>query len=102
MVRAILIDPVERTVSVMKVSERWNEIRNQCDGARLIRVATLPRGDGLYIAEDAKDSATFKLGGSRPYGGYGLVLGKRGEWGFICDALTDLNDVASLAGFETN
>lgn len=101
MVRAILIDPGKRTVSVTKVSDRWLDIQRVYDGGKLIRVATLPKGDGVYVPEHADKAAPrFRLGGSRPFQGFGLVLGKRGRWGLFGDAVTDMAGVASLAGFN--
>ena len=101
MVRAILIDPGKRTVSVTKVSDRWSDIQHVYDGGKLTRVATLPKGDGVYVRHHAEDAAPcFRLGGSKPFRGYGLVLGKRGQWGLFGDAVTDVASVASLAGFE--
>lgn len=101
MVRAILIDPDKRTVSETKISDRWSDIQRVHDGGRLTRVATLPKGDGVYVPQHAGDDAPcFRLGGSKPFQGSGLVLGRRGQWGLFCDAVTDVDAVASLAGFE--
>jgi hypothetical protein len=101
MVRAILIDSVERTVSETAVSEVWADIRRRFETGKLIRVATLPAGDGVYVTAEAKDSpTTFRLGGSEKFAGCGLVLGKRGPFGMICDAVTDADDVELLTKFD--
>jgi hypothetical protein len=101
LVRAILINTVERTVSETAVSDVWADIRRYFETGQLIRVATLPAGDGVYVTVEAKDSpATFRLGGSAKFGGCGLVLGKRGQFGMIRDAITDAADVELLTVFD--
>ncbi len=101
MVRAILIDPVEGVVSYAVVPDNWADIRRKFEMNKLVRVATLPKGDNVYVAEEEKDSkARFRLGGSKILAGYGLVVGKRGDFGLICDALTSADDVASLTEFN--
>lgn len=101
MVRAILIDPVERVVSETAVPDALVEIRLRLETHKLLRVATLPRGDGVYVTEEAKESLVrFSLGHSASFGGVGVVLGKRGEFGLFCDAITDCKDVQTLADFD--
>jgi hypothetical protein len=101
-VRAILINSVERTVSETAVSDIWADIRRRFETGKLIRVATLPAGDGVYVTAEAKDSpATFRLGGSAKFAGCGMVLGKRGEFGMIRDAVTDTADVELLTEFDS-
>lgn len=101
MARAILIDPVERSVSETAVSERWEEIRRRFETNKLIRVATLPKGDALYLIEKAEEAvAKFRLGGSERFAGRAVVLGKRGEFGLICDAVIDADDVEALTQFD--
>jgi hypothetical protein len=101
LVRAIVIDPIERTISETAVSDVWTEIRRRFETDKLIRVATLPAGDAVYVTEEAKDSpAKFRLGGSEGFAGRGLVLGKRGAFGLMCDAVTDARDVERLTVFD--
>ena len=101
MVRAILIDPDQRTVSVTAVPDVWIEIRRRLQTDKLIRVATLPAGDAVYVTEEAKDSpAKFRLGGSERFAGRVVILGRRGQFGLICDAITDADDVEVLTEFD--
>jgi hypothetical protein len=101
LVRAILINPVERVVCETAVPDLWTDIRRKFQLDKFIRVATLPAGDGVYVAEEAKDSpAGFRLGHSKTFAGFGLVLGKRGQFGLLCDAVTDADDVELLAEFD--
>src|ERR1700744_2501299 len=75
MVRAIFIDPVERNVSVARVPDVWRDIRMKY-GAKLVRVAVIPCGDAVYVAEGNKDSAeAFRLGRSAVFGGWATVFG---------------------------
>ena len=100
MVRAILIDPVERVVCETAVPDLWTDMRRKFQTDKFVRVATLPAGDGVYVAEEAKDSpAGFRLGHSKTFAGRGLVLGKRGQFGLLCDAVTDSDDIAFLLEF---
>jgi hypothetical protein len=81
MVRAIFIDPVERNVSVARVPDVWHDIRMKY-GAKLVRVAVMPCGDAVYVAEENKDSTeAFRLGCSAVFGGWGLLLGRKGQFG---------------------
>jgi hypothetical protein len=100
MVRAIVIDPIERDVSVVKVPNVWHEVRMKYEGAKLVRVATLPCGDAIYVAEENKNLPdAFRIGCSDDFGGVGLVLGRRGAFGLLTDALSNRDDVAMLTAF---
>jgi hypothetical protein len=100
-VRAILIDPVERVVSETVVPDTWIDIRRRLETDKLVRVATLPAGDAVYVTEEAKESpAKFRLGHSAFFGGIGVVLGRRGKFGLFCDAVTDRDDIEVLAAFD--
>jgi hypothetical protein len=100
MVRAIFIDPVERNVSVARVPDVWHDIRMKY-GAKLVRVAVMPCGDAVYVAEENKDSIeAFRLGCSAVFGGWGLLLGRKGQFGLVTDVLTDRDDVATLTEFR--
>ncbi len=99
--RAILIDPVKGVVSYAVVPDTWADIRRKFDMNKLIREAMLPKGDNVYVAEEALASqARFRLGGSKILAGDGLIIGKRGEFGLLCNALTSADDVGSLTEFD--
>jgi len=93
MVRAIFIDPVERNVSVARVPDVWHDIRMKY-GAKLVRVAVMPCGDAVYVAEENKDSTeAFRLGCSAVFGGWGLLLGRKGQFGLVTDVRRDVDRV---------
>lgn len=100
MARAILIDPYELEVSATSVPDVWGDVRKKFHRAKLIRVATMPSGDAVYVAADAKDSLEgFRLGCSSRLSGRGLVVGARAQFGLLMDAVTDVEDVARLTKF---
>jgi len=79
--RAILIEPSEQSISEIDVPEFTAAIRRRFGGGGLVRVGTLPSGDGVYViaSDDAHNS--FTLGGAGPFHGLGLILGKRRHLG---------------------
>ncbi|WP_426434047.1 hypothetical protein [Bradyrhizobium genosp. P] len=100
MVRAIYIDPFERQVSETRVPEVWHDLRSRYEGAKLVRVAYMPSGDAVYVAEELKDvDEAFRLGGSHVFAGFGLLLGRKGRFGLVSDAVVDRRDVAKLTTF---
>jgi hypothetical protein len=100
MVRATYIDPFDREVSETRVPDVWHDLRTRYEGAKLVRVASMPSGDAVYVAEELKDAdEAFCLGGSQVFGGFGLILGRKGQFGLLNDALVDRGDVAKLTTF---
>lgn len=75
--RAILIDPFERKVSVASMPEFSSEV-GELIGGPLVRAARFPNGDVLYIAKDCTARENFRVGGSQAFSGYGVVVGRRG------------------------
>jgi hypothetical protein len=77
--RAILIDPTERTLDEVDLPDLVAEIRREFGGAKPIRVATLPNSGCVHVVlTDHANEDTFSLGGSRPHRGLGLILARRG------------------------
>ncbi|MET4085629.1 hypothetical protein [Bradyrhizobium sp. S3.5.5] len=100
MVRAIFIDPFDREVSETRVPDVWHDLRTRYDGAKLIRAAHLPSGDAVYVAEELSDACeAFRLGGSQAFGGFGLILGRKGQFGLLSDAVVGCGNVAKLTTF---
>jgi hypothetical protein len=98
--RAMLIDPTTRVVSEVDVPDFVEGIRRRFEGARLLRVGTLPGGDGVHVvATEGTKGAAFTIGGSGPHRGYGLIVGKRGRFGMIRNSTADLDGVASIVSF---
>lgn len=98
--RAIRINSVERTVSVTAVSDVWADIRRRFEAGKLIRVATLPAVEGVYVTAKAKDSlATFRLGSSAKFAGCGLARKTRPVWNDT-RCVTDIADVELLTEFD--
>lgn len=100
MVRAIYIDPFDREVSETRVPDVWHDLRSRYEGAKLVRVAYMPSGDAVYVAEELRDAReAFSVGGSKTFGGFGLILGPKGQFGLLSDAVVDCDDVAKLTRF---
>lgn len=97
--RAILIEPSDRFISETEVPEFTADIRRRFGGARLVRVATLPSGDGVYVVDSGDAHNSFTLGGAGPFHGLGLILGKHGHLGQLKGARTDFDALASIVTF---
>ncbi|PSO23145.1 hypothetical protein [Bradyrhizobium sp. MOS002] len=97
--RAILIESSERIISEADLPEFKSVIRRRFDGAKLIRVGTLPSGDGVYVVPSESRDHFFTIGGSGPHYGTGLILGKSGCFGVLAKALTDFEALASIVTF---
>ncbi|TYL84330.1 hypothetical protein [Bradyrhizobium cytisi] len=73
--KAVLIDPAAKTVNVVylhSVSRATNKFFSE----KPTPVLKLPRGDVL-LAAAAEEGDAFVLGGSRPIGGPGLIVGRK-------------------------
>jgi hypothetical protein len=98
--RAILIDPTERSIGEVELPDFIAEIRRKFGGARLTRIATLPTGDRVHLVVADDDNANaFPLGGSGPHRGLGLILGRRGLYGMVMNSRTDLDGLTAILSF---
>jgi hypothetical protein len=95
--RAILIDPSERTISEAEVPPFTSEIRGHL-GGKLERVATLPNGDSINVVASHCDES-FCIGGSRNYRGVGIILGRGRANGVLKSARSDLDAIVNLTVF---
>jgi hypothetical protein len=74
-------------------------IRRHFGGAKLVRVAVLPKGDRVHVVVPNDTCDTFTLGGSGPHRGLGLVLGRRGLFGMVMNPRTDIDGLRSILSF---
>ena len=101
--RAILINPTERSIGAIELPDFVAGIRREFGGARLTRIATLPTGDRVHLVGAADDNAnSFSLGGSGPHRGLGLILGRRGIYGMVMNTRTDINGLTDILSFGTD
>jgi hypothetical protein len=100
--RALLIGSSDETISEIEVPDLMPDVRRKFGGARLVRTGTLPSGDGVHVIASSGVQKAFSLGGSEPYCGPGLVLGKRGPFGILKRAATELDALASIISFASD
>jgi hypothetical protein len=99
MIRALLINPYEQEISETSVPEFTREISKKF-GGKLVREATLPNGDGVYVTKPEQPGRSFRLGGSEPFTGFGIVLGRRGPFGAFRTTNCGLDAIADIVTFE--
>ncbi|MCA1536721.1 hypothetical protein I6F21_29785 [Bradyrhizobium sp. NBAIM03] len=98
--RAILINPGDRSIGVVDLPDFPHAIRRKYGGAKLVRIATLPAGDRVHLLVAHHDYApSFSLGGSGPHHGLGLILGRRGLYGMLMNSRTDVESLAAILKF---
>lgn len=98
--RAILINPGDRSIGIVDLPDFTHAIRRMYGGAKLVRIATLPTGDRVHLLVDHHDNAaSFTLGGSGPHHGLGLILGRRGLYGMLMNSRTDVEKVTAILKF---
>jgi hypothetical protein len=99
-VRAILIDPTARSCDEIDLPDFIAGIRKHFGGAKLVRVAIMPKGDRVHIVQaDDDEPHTFTLGGSGPHRGLGLVLGPRGLFGMVKNSRTRIDGLTAILSF---
>lgn len=98
--RAILIDPTTRRCDEVELPDFMAGIRDRFGNAKLVRVATLPKGDRVHVVAPREDAAeTFTIGGSGPHRGLGLILGVQGLFGMVKDTRTSVDALAAILSF---
>jgi hypothetical protein len=75
---AILIDPFGAEITGIDRYLFAHDIQ-EIVGHPLLRAAVLPHGDVLFVAGGCVSTQGFRLAGSGPYPGYGVVIGPRGR-----------------------
>jgi hypothetical protein len=93
--KAVLIDPAAKKVSAIDVQPTGSRLVNKYFGEKPIEVLKLPRGDVLLAAE-AEEGDAFVLGGSRPIGGPGLIVGRKLGAGKRGSALVELDHIVKM------
>jgi len=74
-IRAIVIEPGEKRISVESVDPTLGELRRLCGAAPRI-VATLPNGDVLLAANGEQADAGFSIGGTSTIRAPAVLLGR--------------------------
>ncbi|WP_063994849.1 hypothetical protein [Bradyrhizobium sp.] len=96
--KAILIDPATKTVNVVNV-QSVSRATSMFFSERPRPALRLPRGDVLLAS--AAERNAFLLGGSRPIGGPGLIVGRRRGAGEHGPVLVELDHVAQMVHWTT-
>ncbi|EIG62811.1 hypothetical protein [Bradyrhizobium sp. WSM1253] len=92
--KAVLIDPTTKAISVIDLrSVNW--ATNMFFGERPTPALKLPRSE-ILLAAKSRGGDAFVLGGSRPIGGPGLIVGRKLEAGERAPALVDPDQVAQM------
>ena len=102
--RAIIIDPVLRTVEPYTVDRRLASLQAAVGG--LIAFATdLDTGDVLYVNDEglfADQPKFFALAGAhQPFAGRGLLVGPE-RHGVVTDVITPIERVRKLVSFDVD
>lgn len=96
--RALLIDPLKRAVTKIEIGDHTCDISAKL-GGRLRRAHRLPRGASLFVAECSQSSDRFKIGGSEPLIGQGIIVGSRSFSGHYNSTSVDEQAVSSIVCF---
>ncbi|SDO48512.1 hypothetical protein [Afipia sp. GAS231] len=99
--RALLIDPFEREISVTNMPEFSSDVQKRIGGPLLL-AARFPNGDVLYVAKDCTSQEKLSVGGSQVFSGYGVVLGRRGRFGEFKNAQGKLDSIAGITFFDSS
>lgn len=84
-------------------ADTWADIRRKFDMNKLVRVATLPKGDHVYVAEEVTDlgfTGTFPSRQRENFGRLRLRCREARRLRTDCNALTSADDVVSLTEFN--
>jgi hypothetical protein len=95
---AILINPFRAEISGIERYLFAYDIR-EILGGPLERAAVLPHGDVLFVAAGCISTQGFRLAGSGPYPGYGVVIGPRGAFGEFRKARLRRSSIAEIVVF---
>jgi hypothetical protein len=93
-IRAVSIDPAARSITTIEISPETRSLSGFF-GEKPIVAAKLPKGDVLLTTVREYGEA-FTVGGSRPIVGHGLIVGRRGEWGWRASAHIPHGDVVTM------
>jgi hypothetical protein len=97
--RAILIDPNNRTVTAVEMPDLAVDLAEALGGPIKLMLG-MPGGANVCASDGAPDASSFSMGGSEAIKGRGLVVGRRGRFGIFESTRAHVDSVASITRFS--